>query len=186
MGAAHIWQPLFFGADQSKVAVIMHEHGGTLSSPLSKAAMRQIWRFAAISLVPGIVLPLILLGRLAIDVYVRGNCDPKFGCLGSIFLAIWVGGSMFICSFFGHLTASLIFHKILRLLSVPRLLGVLVVLSLGQGAVLIAIGLLPKDSITSMMVEWAAMSGGIALGVLYLAHCWPPYSSRIRKAAPLD
>jgi len=136
--------------------------------------MKQIWRFAAVSLVPGIVFVLTLLGRMAIDVYVRGNCDPKFGCSGTILLGVFIGGSVLICSFLGHLTASLIFHKILGLLSGRRLLGVLVALSLGQVAVLIAIGLLPKNSITSMAVGWAAMSGGIALGVLYLAHRWPP------------
>ena len=141
--------------------------------------MKQIWRFAAVSLVPGIVLSLTLLGLLAIDVYVRGSCDPKFGCLGSILLGIFVTGSMLIGSFLGHLTASLIFYKVLRLLSGRRLLGVLVALSLGQGVVLLAIASLLQNSntieMTIVIVEWAAMSGGIALGVLYLAHRWPPF-----------
>jgi hypothetical protein len=137
--------------------------------------MKQVWRFLAVSAVPGMVLSLTLLGRMAIDVYVRGNCDPKFGCLGSIFLGIFVVGSMFICSFLGHLTANLIFYKRLRLLSGRPLFGVLVMLSLGQGVVLLAMAFLLQNSMTIMMVEWAAMSGGLALGVLYVAHRWPSF-----------
>ncbi len=95
--------------------------------------MKQLWRFAAVSLGPGIFLFLALVGYTAIDVYVRGNCDPKFGCFGSIQFAAFIAGLMLVCSLSGHLLASLVFYKIVRFLSGWWLFGVVLALSLGQG-----------------------------------------------------
>ena len=46
--------------------------------------MKQFWRFLAVLIGPGIVLFLALVGYAAFDVYIRGNCDHKFGCIGSV------------------------------------------------------------------------------------------------------
>lgn len=135
--------------------------------------MKRIWRFAAVSLGPGAVLFLALVGFAAFDVYVRGNCDPKFGCLGSVHFAAFVTGLMLACSLSGHFIACLIFRKTVSGLSGWRLLGVVLALSLGQGALFASVGrLLPGDTVTGMMLAWAAISSGIALGVLYLAGRW--------------
>ena len=136
--------------------------------------MKQIWRFAIVSLGPWLVLCLIWLGWVAIS-YIRGNCDPKFGCFGSFLLVIFIAMHVFVYSLLGNLTASLIFFKAVRLLSGFRLFGVLVALSLAQFPIFISGLWLYKisDSITSVLVACAAMSALIALGVLYLAHRWP-------------
>lgn len=135
--------------------------------------MKQIWRFVAISLGPGAVLLLLLVGYTVFDVYARGNCDPKFGCFGSIHFALLVTGLMLICSFFGHFIACLTFHKTVRFLPGWRLFGAVLILSLGQGALAASMEwLLLADSLTSMMAAWAAISCSVALGVLYLVRRW--------------
>ena len=140
--------------------------------------MKQFWRIAAVSLGPGIVLFLTLVGYTTFDVYVRGNCDAKFGCLGSVQLAAFIAALMLACSFSGHLLAGLLFGKTVRLLRGWWLLGVVAVLSLGQGGLLASMErLLPGDSLASMMVAWAAISSGIALIVLAVVRRWPPNDS---------
>ena len=146
--------------------------------------MKQLWRFAAISLGPGAALFLAFVGYMAFDVYVRGNCDPKFGCFGSIHFTGFITGLMLICSLSGHLIACLVFHRTVRFLSSLWLFGVVIALSLGQGALAASMEwLLPGDSVISMMAAWAAISCGIALGVLYLVRLCPPNNSF--KAMPL-
>jgi len=140
--------------------------------------MKQIWRFAAVSLGPGAVLFLGFVVYAAFDVYARGNCDPKFGCLGSVHFAALITGLMLACSLCGHVIACLVFHKTVRSLSGWWLFGVVVALSLGQGALFASMErLLPGDSVAGMMVAWAAISCGMAIGVLYLARRWLPNSS---------
>jgi len=140
--------------------------------------MKQLWRLTAVSLGPGIVLFIALVGYTAFDVYIRGNCDAKFGCFGSVQLAAFITGLMLICSLSGHLLACLIFRNAVRVLRGWWLFGVVTLLSLGQGALVASMErLLPGDSVTSMMVVWAAISCGMALVVLFVVRRWPPNNS---------
>ena len=140
--------------------------------------MKQLWRFLAASLGPGVALFVALVGYTAIDVYVLGNFDPKFGRFGSIQLAAFISGLILSCSFFGHLLACLLFRTTVFSLRGWRLFGVVAGLSLGQGALLVSMEhLLPSDSVTSMMAWWAAISGGVALGILYAVRRWSPNNS---------
>jgi len=76
------------------------------------------------------------------------------------------------------------FSQEVRFLSILWLFGVVIALSLGQGALAASMEwLLPGDSVISMMAAWAAISCGIALGVLYLVRLCPPNNSF--KAMPL-
>jgi hypothetical protein len=139
--------------------------------------MKQLWRFLAVSAGPGIVVFVALVGYTAIDVYVLGNFDPKFGRFGSVQLAAFISGLMFACSFSGHLLACVIFRTTVFLLRGWWLFGVVAGLILGQGALLASLERLLPESITSTMAVWAAVSCGIALGILYVVRRWPPNNS---------
>jgi len=140
--------------------------------------MKQFWQFGAVLLGPGVVLFLALVGYAAVDVYVRGNCDPKFGCAGSVQLAAFIAGLALLCSSLGHLPACLIFRNSVRHLRTRWLLGVVTVLSLGQGALFASSGeLLPGDSLTSMIGAWAVISALVALAVPAVVRRWSPNNS---------
>lgn len=82
---------------------------------------------------------------------------------------------MHICSSLGHSIACLVFRRTVRRLFDPPLLGIVVVLSLGQDALVVSMEqLLPAGSVQSMMAAWAVTSCGMALGVVYPARRWSP------------
>ena len=124
------------------------------------------------------MLFLALVGYAAADVYLRGNCDPKFGCAGSVQVAAFIAGLALLCSSVGHLPACIIFRNLLRHVRALWLLAVAFVLSLGQGALFFASSrLLPGDSLASMMGMWVGISAFLAVAALVVVRIWPPNNS---------
>jgi hypothetical protein len=136
--------------------------------------MKQLWRFAAVSLGPGVVLFLSLVGYAVVEVYILGNFDPKFGRFGSIQLTAFISGLMLICSLSGHALACLVFRKVVCHLRGWWLFGVVLALSLGQGALIASMGRLLPDYVIGMMVAWAVVSAFLALAALAAVHRWSP------------
>jgi hypothetical protein len=123
-------------------------------------------RVAAVSVAPGLVLFIAFVGYVAFDVYVRGNCDTKFGCAGSIHFAAFITGLMLACSLSGHMLAGVAFRNTLRAIRTKALWGVVAALSLGQGALFASMEhVLPASSVPHMLMAWAAISCGVALVV---------------------
>lgn len=130
-------------------------------------------KFLAITSGPGILLLIALAGFTAFDAYVLGNCDAKLGCAGSVQLTIMIAGLALPCSFCGHALACLFFRKSLRNLRGWHVLGIVLALSLGQGALTASFAyLLATDSIIAMMASWAVISSGMALVALSIARHW--------------
>ena len=140
--------------------------------------MTSIWRFATLIFGPGALLCLALIGYSAVDAYVLGNCDPKFGCAGGVQVSAFVSGLALLCSLVGNLLACVIFRSTVRGVRLGWLLGAAAVMSLGQGALYTSAGrFLPGDSLQSMMVAWAGLSALLALVALAVVRHWAPNSS---------
>ncbi|MGY1459856.1 MULTISPECIES: hypothetical protein [unclassified Luteimonas] len=140
--------------------------------------MTSIWRFAALIFGPGALLCLALVGYSAVDAYLLGNCDPKFGCAGGVQVSAFVTGLALLCSLVGNLLACSTFNSTVRFVRLAWLLGAVVVLSLGQGALFASSGrFLPGDSLQSMMVAWAGLSALLALVALAVVRHWAPNNS---------
>ena len=145
--------------------------------------MKNLWKFAAVALGPGAILFFMLVGYAAVDAYILGNCDPKFGCAFRVKISAFVSTLVWLCSFAGHLPACLVFRNTVRHLPARLLLAAVFVLGLGQGALLASSdSLLPGNSPAGMIGAWSGISALFALVTLAVAHRWS--SSNSFKANP--
>ena len=139
--------------------------------------MAGIWRIATVVLGPGLLLALVLIGYAAVDAYVLGNCDSKFGCAGGVQVAAFIAGLALLCSSAGNAVVSVLYRHAVRCTSLSWLVGAVAVLGIAQGALFLTVNRWPAESVIGMMVAWSCASAAIGWGVLAAAHRWAPNNS---------
>jgi hypothetical protein len=140
--------------------------------------MTQLWRSVAVIAGPGCLLWVALISYASTDAYLLGNCDPKFGCTGSVQVSAFVASLAWLCSVMGHLPVCVVFRGVVHRARFWWLIGAIVILSFGQGALFASSGThLPGSTLFGMMAAWSGLSALFALVVLAVMRRWAPNNS---------
>lgn len=66
-------------------------------------------RFAAVSLLPGLSVAVFYIGKAAVETWLLGQCDPKFGCAGGVSMIATVTSVAGVLSFIGCALAAALY-----------------------------------------------------------------------------
>ena len=135
--------------------------------------MMRLWRSVVAAAVPGAIPWVGLVSHALFDAYIRGNCDPKFGCVGDVQISAFVTGVSWCCAVVGHAPACFVFRDVLYRVNTWRLTAAIIALTIGQGTVFaLADSHLPGSTLFGMMAAWAGLSAAYALLVLAVLRRW--------------